>query len=903
MMRPSETNEDLLGHMARPRPSDVLRALREARGVTQDGWAAQLGVSRKTVQRWENGERAPDSGAEAAILKFCRERDLLRAYDRGPLAGMNLTAELLQSLLSEARWRVDGDEVAVNAPEEAPAPAPLATLPPAPEAPLSNIPVRLTSFVGREREIAQVRRALGGTRLLTLTGAGGCGKTRLALQVADELLWAYPHGIWFVDLAALADPALTPRAVAAALSLQTTESQPPLEPLIAHLRTRSLLLVIDNCEHLLSACAELVETLLRACPNLEVMTTSREPLGIGGEVVWQVPPLAVPAAEDQGGVSGAASAATLPEAPADIPDSMRLFVERARLYRPGFALTAANTAAVAEICRRLDGMPLAIELAAARVKALSAEQIASRIEDRLRLLTAGSRTALPRHQTLRAALDWSFDLLTPEEQALLRRLAVFAGGWSLEAAESVGGGDQLDTLSSLVDKSLVIVEEVGGEARYRLLETVRHYVSEKLADSDEAVEARNRHLEWYAGFVQSAAAQFRGPHEPAWLARLEGEHDNLRVAFGWALLQGNGESALRLAARLPRFWEMRGHTGEGKRWLEQALAVEGAPPSLRALGLGGAGVLAYLRGDYLAAHAFFEQSLALSLDLGDRQGIAEAQGNLGRTKLRLGDHTEAHAQLEASLTLHVEHGEQAGIADVQFTLGVISLRQGDYPAASARFEASLAINRETGNMEGIANALEELATVLGEQGDDGRQAALLDESLTLYRALGDRSGIASILGHLGTGAWARGDYPRALALLEESLALYREVGDRRGVARLLGNQGLVAIYQHDYARAAALCRESLTLYREAGDTWAVGRYLSVLAAATLGLGQPVRATELFAAATALRERIGASLPPAVRSGHDQAVATARRVLGEDAFAAAWTSGEGMSPEEAVDCGQ
>jgi tetratricopeptide (TPR) repeat protein len=530
---------------------------------------------------------------------------------------------------------------------------------------------------------------------------------------------------------------------------------------------------------------------------------------------------------------------------------------------------------------------------------LSAEQIAVRLEDRLRLLTGGNRTALPRHQTMRAALDWSYALLSSEERMLLRWLSVFAGGFTLEAAETVCGDDALDLLASLVDQSLVVVEEEDGAARYRLLETVRQYAGELLDAAGEAEGARDRHLAWCVELAHAAEGAFRGPDEPSWLARLERDHDNLRAALRWALLRGAGEAALQLAAALARFWEMRGYLEEGRQWLMQALAAVDAPPELRARGLEGAGALAYMQGDYTGARALFAQSLALQRDATDRRGIASTWGNLGRAALRQGDYATARDSLEASLAFNAEIGHKPGMADAEFTLGVIALRQGDYPAASARFETSLSLNRELGNAEGIANALEELATVLGEQGDDGRQAALLEESLALYRALGDRSGIATIYGHLGTSAWARGEHDRARRLLEDSLALYRAVGDRRGVARMLANQALVALYQRDNARAAALCQESVALYWEVGDGWAIGKYLPILASAAFRLGQLDRAARLFGAATALRERHGASLPPVARPGHDRAVAAVRAALGEAAFREAWEEGEAMSPETAV----
>ncbi|MBI2761498.1 MAG: helix-turn-helix domain-containing protein [Chloroflexi bacterium] len=462
IMGPTGDQGPSSGSAARPRWNVVPRAVREARGITLEGWGARLGVSRTTVHRWERGERAPDPGAEAAILAYCREVALFRSYDRGPLAGLTLTAELLQDLIAEARWHVTGTPAAPILPGGPPATSPSGGTPSPAAPPPANLPARLTSFVGREQETADVRRVQAGTRLLTLTGAGGCGKTRLALALADGFLWAYPHGVWWVDLAPLSDPVLLPQVVASALAIRPTGQQSLTEALIDALRERHLLLVLDNCEHLLPACAELVETLLRACPHLEVVATSRESLGIGGETVWRVPPLGVrgwglgdgeglpPGPRSQTQASdqrpgtvrdgqGALSSPSPNPHPLTPTDAEQLFVERARLQQPDFALTSGNAAAVMEICRRLDGMPLAIELAAARVSVMSPAQIADRLNDRFRLLTSGGRTALPRHQTLRAAMDWSHDLLTEPERALLRTLSVFAGGFTLEAAEAVCG--------------------------------------------------------------------------------------------------------------------------------------------------------------------------------------------------------------------------------------------------------------------------------------------------------------------------------------------------------------------------------------------------------------------------------------------------------------------------------
>jgi non-specific serine/threonine protein kinase len=573
-------------------------------------------VSRTTVQRWERGERAPDSGAEAALLAYCRQAGLFRTFDRGPLAGLTLTEEGLRDLFGEARWRGGSREASARSPTspvkraaggpegEPPGSGPTTAdsgPPPAvdpridasedgsatagepappPPAPPTNLPLALTSFVGRERELAAVRRVQAGTRLLTLTGPGGGGKTRLALALAGEVRRAYPQGIWFVNLAPLTDPALVPQVVASALGFRLSGPQPLAEVLAEALGLRHLLLVLDNCEHLLPDCAVLVEALLRACANLEVVATSREPLGIGGETIWRVPPLALP--EVTGNENPKPQVDALLEY-----DAVRLFVERARLQRPDFALSPDNVAAAVAICRRVDGMPLAIELAAARVNVLSLDQIEERLRDRFQLLTSSSRTALPRHQTLRAALDWSYDLLAEPERILFRRLSVFVDSLTLEAAETVcidedsGGqtvdessstaigrsssvvrrGDVLDLLSQLVDKSLVQVEEAGGDVRFRLLETVREYGRAALIASGEAAAIQERHAAYFLTHVEQVERWLFGADQSKWLERIERDHDNLRAALGWYLAPpAGGRGKLhRLGPRPP--WPDRDAAG------------------------------------------------------------------------------------------------------------------------------------------------------------------------------------------------------------------------------------------------------------------------------------------------------------------------------------------------------
>ena len=453
--------------------------------------------------------------------------------------------------------------------------------------------------------------------------------------------------------------------------------------------------------------------------------------------------------------------------------------------------------------------------------------------------------------------------------------------------------------------------------RYRLLETVRQYVGERLDAGGEAAALHARHLDWCLALAQGDAIGYMGPREPAWLDRLEQEHDNLRAALGWALAQRQegqqaqadqrpaeaarlASTALQLARELPRFWRLRGYLSEGRRWLDRALAAAGdAPAAERARALLGAGKLAYAQGDPAAARAHLARALALFRELGDALGAAETQRNLGGAAVRQGDYVAAQDFLEASLAGYEALGHRAGISGVLFVLGSLAYKRGDYAAAGARYVASLARCRELGYTYGIANAAAELGSVLTEQGADGPQASLLAEALALYRHIGERSAVATVLGTLALHAWARAEHERALTLLAEGLALDRQVENRRGTARLLGIEALVALSRCDHAGAERLCRESLALHRAAGETWEIGRYGWVLAAAAFGQGQPERAARLFAAASAVRERVGAPLPPIFQSTHDGALAAVRRTLGEDAFAATWAAGQALSLEESL----
>jgi predicted ATPase len=787
--------------------------------------------------------------------------------------------------------------------------------------------VALTSFVGRERELAAVRRVQAGTRLLTLTGPGGGGKTRLALALAAELRWAYPHGIWFVDLAPLAEPALLPAVVAAALAVRTTGPQPPAAALLDALRARRLLLLLDNCEHLLAACADLAETLLRACPHLEVLATSREPLGVPGETVWRVPPLAAPPAAPDG-----AAPASPPLALGET-DAERLFVERARLRRPEFAPTPPEAAAIAEVCRRLDGMPLALELAAARVGVLSLGQIAARLDDRFRLLTGGARAAPTRQQTLRATLDWSHDLLTDPERMFLRRLAVFAGGFSLEAAEAVcasgagaegqglgeraGGApptpeDVLDLLARLLDKSLVLADEREGAVRYRLLETVRQYAAEHLEQCGEAARARAAHARYFLALAEEAAPAVQGPDQARWNALLEMEHDNLRAALAWSVQQGDAERALRLAAALRLFWYRRRHWDEGFTWPTRALALPGAQERtlVRAEVLEGAGLFAMWR-DPAASQALWEESIAINRAHGRLADTAQTQVYLAWLLIRLWRLDEAHARAEAALTLAEAAGDDGRRAIALALLAAVAARWGHHTSAQARHEEAMALLHASGDVSGRSLLLLEMAKAAFLAGDAGEARARAEEALRTARAAGIRQAVEEELRLIARVALAQGDLATAAARAAELVAHARRQSTRMEVDSL-ALAGRVAEAGGDSATAVARYHEALdlaehlpdpgemhpVLYRDVGDQPGVALALEGTAALR-ARETPGVALRLAGAAAALRERARQPLADPERAALDGALAAARRALGSEAAAQARATGQAAPIQDVI----
>jgi predicted ATPase/class 3 adenylate cyclase len=591
------------------------------------------------------------------------------------------------------------------------------------EARPNNLPQQVTSFIGRERELADVKNQLRNTRLLTLFGAGGLGKTRLSLQVAADVLDDYADGVWFVDLAPMTDERLVPQAVALALGVKEEAGRPVIEALVKHVRDRRLLVILDNCEHLVRACGALAKQLLQAGPHLKILASSREHLRVKGETSYPVQPLTVPDPQEKISLE----ALTRCEAAC-------LFVDRARAVQPAFQVTDENAGAVADICSRLDGIPLALELAAARVRALSVEEIAARLSDRFRLLTRGDRTALPRQQTLRASIDWSHDLLTDHERALLRRLAVFAGGWTLEAAEAVGvdgdveKADVLDLLTNLVEKSLVTLEAQG--KRYRLLETVREYAQERLDESGERDQTCARHLAFYVALAETAMPELVGPKQGAWLGRLDLERENLIAAHAWCDHAKEGaELGLRLAHSAKQYWSNRGLFGLRHRLTVEALARAGVQePSLaRCRGLFSAGQVCCFMGRFGEATGYLEECLAIARELDDKGRIASALQYLGMASLGEGDLASARRHLEEGFALAQAQGDKRGLAAACNALAQLDRAQGSLETAEPLYETCLALAHELGDRETIAVALLNLAMVaVGRRSADRARKMLLE---------------------------------------------------------------------------------------------------------------------------------------------------------------------------------
>jgi predicted ATPase/class 3 adenylate cyclase len=869
-----------------PSAGDALQAaVATQRGIRAEPWSdtplsVRMGLHTSPAEA--------HAGDYRGYLTLVRVQRVMAAAHGGQILLSGASAELLRTDLSEGMtlremgehrlkgllnpehlWQV----VAPDLPQDFP---PLQSLNAIP----NNLPIQVTSFVGREKEIAEVKQLLTTTRLLTLTGSGGTGKTRLSLQVAAEVFdspaassgqapsagsgRAFKDGVWFVELAPLSDPSLVPIIIASVLGVREEQGRPLMATLLEWLRPKELLLILDNCEHLIDACARFADAAIHASRGTRILASSREALGIAGELAYHVPSLPTP------NPSEAVNIAQFEQYAA-----VRLFIERAAFALPTFAVTNANAPAVAQICYRLDGIPLAIELAAARVKALSAEQIAARLDDRFRLLTGGSRTALPRQQTLRGAIDWSHSLLPEAERSLLRRLSAFAGGWTLEAAEEVCADDSradgrpplpavevLDLLTHLVEKSLVVAEEESGEARYHLLETMRQYAREKLLESDETNAIRDRHLAHFLKLAEEAEPQLTAAAQATWFARLERDYANLRAALEWSLQESDASHGMRLASALATFWFVRGPTREGVDWLVRAVSRrEAAEPSLvRAKALSATARLLSWMGEQVRSNPYLEQSLVLSRALAYRPGEARALVQLGMNARLQGDLKTAKSLLEQSLAIREGLAGDV-IVSTYVGLGLLAEVEDDYDAART----------------------------------------YLEQAMSVAQAADSSHNVALSFGHLGALAILQRDYDGAEAAFAQGLNAGRAVGHKGAVS--LSSRGLayVALQRGQMERAAAFCRESLLINREWRHSAGLARSLGGYAALAVARGQPERAARLYGSAAA---RLVGYLGGRHRYPHDQAkqerhIDELRAQLDEARFNNAWEAGRILTMEQAV----
>lgn len=816
----------------------------------------------------------------------------------------------------------------------------------------ANLPVPLTPLIGRAKELADASRKLKReVRLLTLTGEPGIGKTRLGLEVAKSLTNKFRDGVFFVNLAAISDPAFVVPTILQTIGVKEISDASALETLKTYLRDKQILLMLDNFEQVIDA-APFIAEILESAPNLKMLITSREVLHLKGERRVEVSPLALPDPKHLPPVEELARYA-----------GVEVFVYYAKTIKPTFTLTQANAPTVTEICIRLEGIPLAIELAAAQIKLLNSRALLARL--RSRLTEFKSRTVGPaRQQTLRAAIDWSYELLTTAEQALFARMGVFAGGCTLEAAEAILSDDPqvspaeltvyipasavLDGLSSLIDKSLLRqADDKDGEPRFTMLETIREFAQERLIATGESEAIVRKHARYYLELAEAASPALEGSQANEWLDHLERENGNLLAALDWARNRNDTAILLRLCVALWRFWEVRGYLSVGRSWLKDALApvsnsasnTSDELPALRASVLQGAGALAYDQGDYEQATALFEESMSLSRSIGDTKRTAEVLNDLGVIARRWGDFQQATALYEEGLALSRAARDRAGIATSLSNLGNIAHIQGDYDQATALFNESLAMRRTLGATRGMAWAKTNRGLVVCDQGDYEQAVTLFTESLTLFqeleddlgvatsftrlgrvaryqgdthqaaellnkglnmlRELGDKLGIAKALNILGDVARDRGEYEQATTHYRESLALFREIQENYGIAWSVSNVGDIALDQDDFSLATTSYKESLHLRQKLGDKMGIAYVLEGFAGVAAKWRQPERAAQLFGAAEVLRDSIKAMLAPPECVIYDRYVAIAREQLDAATFDAAWAAGREMPLDQTI----
>ena len=753
--------------------------------------------------------------------------------------------------------------------------------------PKTNLPASLSSFIGREKEQRDVIKLINKHRLVTLTGSGGVGKTRFATKIGTQLLENYRDGVWLIELASLNDPSLLPQIAATLFGLRARAGISYTDLLINFLQAKSTLLILDNCEHLLDACARLVEILLKNCSNLKILVTSREPLEITGEALYRLPSLSLP---------------DLPYRMDSLRDfeSVELFEERAQLIQFDFSLTQENASSVVQICRRLDGIPLAIELAAAKVKVLSPAQIAKQLGESLNVLAGGSRTALPRHQTLRASMNWSWSLLTESEQRLMRQLSVFAGGWTLEAAQSVCHGDVLDLLHSLLAKSLIVMNQrTEKNVRYSFHQTIRQYAHEKLAESGESDLVHRRHLNYFLVMALQFEREVHGSQAPIWMRKVSAEHDNLHQAMNWAGKSGQALSGLRLGFALHYYWLTYGYWSLGRELLERLLAVPAVakPTKIRADALNLAGDLATQQGDLKAAWTFLQESKAIGMELGESGKLSLGWAHMLLGQSLIGhDKAMARQELDRSIVLLREAGEPWRFAIAVLVRGNLAKIQGDLMLARELFSESQKILGDVGDTMTASLATQALGVISYYLGEYATASAHLQQALEIHRTWKERIYTPEVLGYLGSIALLTGNDEQATSQFEERLGMVRELVNKADIANALCALGIAFGHLHDYARATALLNEGLELSQQISNPCLIAACLTGLASIQ---HQPHRAVQILAASQALFELCGEFVDPLYRVEQERAENRLRKGLDPEDFAKFLERGRAMTVEQAV----
>ncbi len=800
-----------------------------------------------------------------------------------------------------------------------------------------RVPSSLGSLIGREWEVSAGCKLLkrDGVRLVTLTGPPGTGKTRLSLAIAEQLQTEWTHGACFVPLALISDPALVIEEIVQTLDMVETASRSLLAAVQAYLKDKQLLLVLDNFEQVIEA-ASVVGDLLGAAPQLKVLVSSREPLKIYGENEFPIPPLTVPSVKDR-----------LPIDELKMYSAIELFTQRAQASQPTFELSDENATVLTQICARLDGLPLAIEMAASRIKWIAPEKLFEQLNQHLSALAGSTRDRAPRQQTLRGAIDWSYDLLDASLQHLFDLCGLFPSGFDIEAMNAASGyADASPLLQELVEKSLLKYSiEADGGARYSLLEMMHAYAYEQLAANDQLARAQQLAAAHYLTVAEQMGHKMNGPEEHYALDRLEREHDNLRAALQWAGEERDGDKFLRLCSALVTFWLVRGHWMEGQHWTEQALtrtlatAVTPDQQRLRANALHAAAQLAENRGHPDATRALYDESLQLRRELNDQEGIAESLCGLGRVASNQGDYARARAHFEASIDLFrtIDHraglaaalnslgyvayiqqgdaearklceeslalrrtlGDQRGIAATLNSLGYLAVMRADYDAARRLYEESLALRRTIGDRNGISRSLNNLGVVASDQADYGAARRYYTEGLAMDRELGDRRGVAITIINLGNVAYNLGEWEMARSQYEESLAILEELNDQRSIAIALNSLGNVALKQGDAETARQFIQRSLASRYELGDQSGLLHTLASMAAWLAAFGSSERAAQLAGAIVSLRATLNVHFDVPEQAWFDQTLATVRAKLDEATFNAAWAHGQTLSIEEVV----